>query len=207
MLKTAQLGKGVFKMNTKNISASKIATSKEVKNLLKIAKLASNTPQGKVDYVAIVLMVGAGLRIAEVADLKAQDCDLDAKVIIVRNGKGNKRREVVLASWVKEEIGGYLASLSSEAYLFSSNKSKGENPCNTATIHRRVKALMELAGCRDCVSAHSLRHSYATHALRSGISLACVRDMLGHSSISVTSQYLHIIGEDVDRLEKIGAPN
>jgi len=181
----------------------KIATSNEVKKLLKVSKERSVSEAAKSDYAAIVIMVGAGLRRFEVCDLMAADIDFSANLITVRHGKGDKRREVVLTDWVKTEIKDYIDTLAKTDYIFTTKRTHHKVAADKSALHRRVKALMKMVDCRDCVSAHSLRHAFATNNLRNGVSLAGVRDLLGHSSVSVTSEYLHFIGEDADRAKKI----
>jgi site-specific recombinase XerD len=181
----------------------KIATSSEIKKLLKISKERATSDAAKSDYVAIVIMVGAGLRRFEVCGLKVKDIDLAANLITVEHGKGDKRREVVLTDWVKSEIKDYISSLAKTDYIFTTKRTNHKEAADNSALHRRIKTLMLMADCRDCVSAHSLRHAFATNNLRNGVSLAGVRDLLGHSSISVTSGYLHFIGEDADRAKKI----
>lgn len=181
----------------------KIATINEVKKLLKISKSRASSDAAKSDHTAIVIMVGAGLRRFEVCDLMVSDIDFEANLITVRHGKGDKRREVVLTDWVKSEIKDYIDTLVKTDYIFTTKRTHHKVAADKSALHRRVKALMDMANFRDCLSAHSLRHAFATNNLRNGVSLAGVRDLLGHSSVSVTSEYLHFMGEDAEQAKKI----
>jgi integrase/recombinase XerD len=127
-----------------------------------------------------------GLRIDELLNLHTQDFYRDAsggyKVKVV--GKGAKERHI----HVPQELFYELNQLHTEGYLFRSNRGK---PMSTVAAHKILKKILSKTGVDSSVSWHWFRHSCASHSMKNGASLESIRKKLGHSSIAVTSVYLH----------------
>jgi integrase/recombinase XerD len=149
-----------------------------------IKKIIQNAVN-KRDRVLFELIYSLGLRMHEALNLCWSDFYfIGDKCYVSILGKGNKTRQnyVPIALYQK------LQSLNTSDYLFLSNRGK---KLSLRACDKNFKLACKRAGLSSEYSCHWLRHSHATHALASGKSLVAVRDQLGHSSIAITSKYLH----------------
>lgn len=142
----------------------------------------------KRDQVLIRLLYATGARISEVCGLTWVDVQTNGDTgQVTLHGKGGKVRSVKLspATWeALQELGAGVI----DGPVFVSQKG---GSLDAVQVHRIVKAAAKRAGLGDKVSAHWLRHAHASHALDRGANIALVRDTLGHSSLAVTSRYVH----------------
>jgi site-specific recombinase XerD len=136
-----------------------------------------------------------GLRVSEVINLRISDIISAEMKIRVRNGKRNKERYTLLSQKNLELLRVYwkkfgYKNYSPEDYLFISRQTK--KPLSNRCIeHAMDKALLK-AGINKKASPHTLRHSFATHLMNSGIDLVTIQALLGHSNMKTTSIYLHV---------------
>ena len=152
-------------------------------------------PIGLRDRVALELLYGAGIRVAELCRLDVDDVDLRAGRVRVM-GKGGKERLVPI---------GEPAVLAVRAYLRRGRTALAAGvPGHPLLINRRskrmgpreVRSLVEqyrqavLPGRR--ASPHTLRHSYATHLMEGGADIRAVQELLGHASLATTQRYTHV---------------
>jgi integrase/recombinase XerD len=155
------------------------------------------TPPGLRDRALLEVLYGAGLRASEVLSLRLQDVDLE--VGFVRTvGKGDKERVVPLGRQAVEAVQRYLqrgrpflgrpADLK-PPQLFLNQRGR---PLSRQGLHLVVTRYAQEAGLRRQVSAHTLRHSFATHLLEGGADLRAVQEMLGHADLSTTQIYTHL---------------
>ena len=167
------------------------------------------------DYYILKVLLETGLRVFECAALRVSDYRSGS--LIVRNGKGNKKRNVLLAKDTQKMLTEFLKIKSKvlkepvgeEDYLFVSERLK---PYTTRGIRKRVKHWFMKVGVSADLSCHSCRHSYVSHMLASGVDIVTVRDNAGHSSLAVTSIYSHAVKNDLGDLElyssdKVGKRN
>lgn len=143
-------------------------------------------------YEAIVMVIyGAGLRIAEALALEVSDIDGARGVIRVRHGKGNKPREAKLSpalhGWLRRYWKEQRPAL---PYLFAS-RSTGKAP-QAASVRRAVSKAASAAKITKHVTPHVLRHSFATHLLEHGTDVRVVGALLGHASLSSTMRYAQV---------------
>jgi site-specific recombinase XerD len=136
----------------------------------------------------VSLSYGAGLRVGEVVKLKPEDIDFDAGVGRVRHGKGDKDRPFILPECLKEELKRILDD--SEVYLFPGNK---RTHLSSRSVQEIVKTAAKKAGIQKKVHPHTLRHSFATHLLESGVDVIAVQALLGHNEVRTTMVYLHTV--------------
>jgi integrase/recombinase XerC len=171
--------------------APRVLSQGELKRLLRTPDRRSST--GKRDLAALVLMGIAGLRVGEVTRLRLCDIDLQSDRIEVRvRGKGDRVRRIALAGKNASPIRAWSATRGTgnggEPWLLAR---AGKPPgLAVASVDYLVRKNAAAAGLVN-VHAHALRHSAASHALANGMNLVAVRDLLGHSSVIVTSRYLH----------------
>lgn len=144
--------------------------------------------------VAMVLY-GAGLRISEALSLQLRDVDSTRMVLTVRHGKGDQDRQVGLSPVLLEALRIYWRAYRPQSWLFPGQT--GERPLGPSTIQRAVKAARIRAGIAKPASAHTLRHSYATHLMEAGTDLRVIQTLLGHRSLKTTAIYTHVTTERV----------
>ena len=145
------------------------------------------------------LLFDTGLRISEGADLKVGDIDRGCGVIHVRHGKGDKERLVKLGDRLYEMLRAHWQAvrmadphaepLSQDSLLFTSRA--GTRVCFT-TLRRALELAVQAAGITKPVTAHTMRHSYATTQLESGTDIRVVQAQLGHANISSTQIYTRV---------------
>ena len=162
-----------------------------------VRDLIINIANPKHRMVAMVLYSG-GLRLREATRLKPHDIDSQRMRIVVRGGKGNKDREVVLAQKLLEQLRNYYVVQRPKEWLFPGKDSA--KPMDERGIQKAIKKAARQAGIRKTVSPHVLRHCFATHALESGTPLPYIQRMLGHSSIQTTMVYLKVTSEGIDQV-------
>lgn len=140
----------------------------------------------------ISLLYGCGLRCGEVQRLVHTDIERCNKRILVRQGKGNKDRYVLLPAMVLKSLENYYHQYKPVRYMFETPTRPGY-PLHQRSIQSIVNAAMALAGfMAGKYTSHTLRHSYATHALDMGCDIHSIKTLLGHSKIETTMVYLHL---------------
>jgi site-specific recombinase XerD len=145
----------------------------------------------------LMIIYSAGLRISEAAHLKSTDIDSKRMLIKVR-GKGAKERYTLLSKVALEILRDYWKYYRPTEWLFPG--SPASEPISTVSIQRIFKKAKQQAGIIKIVSPHSLRHSFATHLLESGVGLHHVQLLLGHRSPKTTTIYLHVTRKDLARI-------
>jgi integrase/recombinase XerD len=146
-------------------------------------------------YHRVILMTlyGAGLRREELCRLKVEDVDSRRMVIHVRQGKGNKDRDVTLSPRLLEVLRAYWKWRKPKTYLFPSlYRKRPEQPIDSKTVWYAVREAARRAGIKKKVSPHLLRHSWATHLLERGTDLKTIQVLLGHVDLEATTIYLHL---------------
>jgi len=182
-----QYGKNELHVALPSISHDKalpeVLSQQEVKHILKMPKLLKHR-------LVLGLLYGCGLRNAELCNLKISDVDLDRKMLHVRMGKGRKDRYVPLCDMLVRGIRTYLKAECPTSYLIFSNKGGGQyTPRGVQWVLRQTR---KGSGLGKHITAHCLRHSYATHLLEMGMDIITLKDLLGHESILTTMTYLHV---------------
>jgi site-specific recombinase XerD len=150
----------------------------------------------------LMTVYGAGLRLNEACHLKSEHILSERQQIRVVQGKGNKDRYTLLSPRLLEELRRYWKWCRPAHWLFPASRNP-QAPMIDATGQRIFYRAVERAGLPDKGGIHSLRHSFATHLLEAGVEITIVQRLLGHSSLSTTSTYLHVRQE---RLAQIAGP-
>jgi integrase/recombinase XerD len=154
------------------------------------------------------VLYATGLRVTELVTLPLSAARRDARMIVVR-GKGGKERFVPLNNSAKQAMADYLAAMEAapnEAEAARSSKwlfpSFGESGHLTRQhFARELKELASAAGIPPrLISPHVLRHAFASHLLHNGADLRIVQTLLGHTDISTTQIYTHIVEERLKSL-------
>lgn len=136
------------------------------------------------------VLYGTGLRASELIGLRIRDIDSGRNTITVRQGKGAKDRQVPLSATLLQLLREYWKLYRPKEFLFENNRSDAQ--MSVRTVQAVFEHAKKASGISKKISAHTLRHSYATHLLEAGTDLLSIRNQLGHSSISTTTVYLHL---------------
>ena len=157
-------------------------------------------------YCLLEVLYATGLRVSELVALPLSAARRDARMIVVR-GKGNKERLVPLNDASRQAMADYLAATealkkknaAASKWLFPSFGESGH-----LTRQHFARDLKELAAASGLaprlVSPHVLRHAFASHLLHNGADLRIVQTLLGHTDISTTQIYTHVVEERLKSL-------
>ena len=178
-----------------------------------LAEEASASPQGQLRamrlYCLLEVLYATGLRVSELVALPLSAARSDARMIVVR-GKGNKERLVPLNEASRRAMADYLAAMEAlrgsraknatvSKWLFPSFGESGH--LTRQHFARDLKELAASAGLAPrLVSPHVLRHAIASHLLHNGADLRIVQTLLGHTDISTTQIYTHVVEERLKSL-------
>ena len=150
--------------------------------------------------LVITLLYSSGLRISELINLRIQDIVFDKNLIFVRGGKGKKDRTTLLADSTKQLIENYYRE-QNPRYWVIEGTTKAQY--SRTSVNKIIKRAALMAGIRQNISAHTLRHSFATHLLERGTDLRYIQTLLGHSSSKTTEIYTYVSNKS---LRKIKSP-
>ncbi len=141
--------------------------------------------------VAAITLGYSGLRISELCNLRLSHVDLENGFIKVVSGKGNKDRTVPISEKLETELRHYLDTLrpdvDSDRFFALSQTGKLSPVSVNKTLHETTEKL----GWKKRVTAHILRHSFASGLVKNNASIASVSKLLGHNDLRVTSIYIH----------------
>jgi integrase/recombinase XerD len=166
-----------------------------------IGQAEAEAKSGKGDamrmHALIELLYATGMRVSELVSLPASVLAQNGRFLIIR-GKGNKERLVPLSQAAIRAMRAYGEQLQEDGadspWLFPSNGKAGHLP--RQVFARDLKSLAARAGIRvAAISPHVLRHAFASHLLANGADLRAVQELLGHSDISTTQIYTHVLEE------------
>jgi len=201
----------------------KVLSISDVDRLLVCAKALADAPEASASqrlralrmYCLLEVLYATGLRVSELVSLPLAASRRDARMIVVR-GKGNKERLVPLNEPSRQAMADYLAAIealkqekknngpaskngSASKWLFPSFGKSGH--LTRQHFARELKELAAAAGLAPrLVSPHVLRHAFASHLLHNGADLRIVQTLLGHTDISTTQIYTHVVEERLKSL-------
>jgi len=188
-------------------SLPEFLTVEEVDRLL--AQADTSTVAGLRDRAMIELMYSCGLRVSELCGLRVSDLQMDAGCVQCV-GKGNKERLVPVGRRALDAVRAYLRGSrpkllgeGSSPFLFLNAKGR---PVGRIAYWKTLRDHGRRAGIRKALKPHMLRHSFATHLLDRGADLRSVQMMLGHSDISTTQIYTHVVEERLKQVYKAHHP-
>jgi site-specific recombinase XerD len=168
---------------------------------------------GFFDYVpslkyraALMLCYGAGLRIAEAVAVKVRDIDSKRMLIRVEQGKGRKDRYVMLSPRLLCVLRRYWRVARPRIWMFPSWRENKHLSAGALSVACRDAS--KQCGLTKRVTAHTLRHSFATHLLEGGTDTRVIQALLGHSRIDTTARYTkvstHVIAGTRSPLDALG---
>ena len=142
----------------------------------------------------LLTLYGAGLRRAELCDLKVRNIDSPRMMLRVERGKGGRDREIPLSPTLLTALREYYRWMRPQTYLFPGTRNgwRADVPITSKVVWDAVQFAVRKAGLDKHVTPHTLRHTYATHLLEAGADLRTIQLLLGHADLSHTTVYLHL---------------
>lgn len=153
------------------------------------------------DNLLLELMYSSGLRLSECINVKLKDINEFDRVIKI-NGKGNKNRYVVYGTVLEEKLKSYLEYKDKLNKIVDDNLilTKYGKKVSVSLVQKIITNKLQIIQRKHKISAHTLRHTFATHMLNNGADIKTIGQLLGHSSLSTTQIYTHI---SIDRMKDI----
>lgn len=170
-----------------------VLTKEEVKSII----LATGNIKHK---FLLSLTYGGGLRIGEVLGLELVDVRVGENLLYIRSSKGAKDRRVPLSDRMISMYKEYLMAYKPKKYVIEGQYG---GQYSQSSAQKVLKNACEKAGMDIRVTLHTLRHSYATHLMESGVGLRYIQEILGHQSPKTTMIYTHVSGR---RLSEVKSP-
>ena len=169
----------------------KVLSLEEVQNLI-------NCTNNIKHRCILSLLYSAGLRRAELLNLRIEDIDSKRMVILVRNAKGGKDRQTLLSKSVLDELRKYYKEYKPKEYLFEGMYGR---QYSGTSVGKLVTASAKRAGIRKKVTPHMLRHSFATHLLEDKVDLRYIQVLLGHNSSRTTEIYTQVATKHIQKIK------
>jgi integrase len=202
--------------------ATKILTRREIAAVLAdLMRKAPRSPGTRLNLVLFRLACCCGLRASEIAVLQIDDVrvGIARPHLRIRRGaaKGGRPRTVPLwwdagtladiTAWHGERAG--MGDASNAPFLDSHRPGRERCPLSRHTLRKRFRTACKALGPERlrALTIHHGRHTFISHALAGGRTLAEVRDAAGHANVSITSGYLHVAVEENDDVRKLFGPD
>ena len=178
----------------------KVRRSKKLPEILskeEVLELFDATNNLKHEF-ALKMIYGCGLRVGDATRLKQRDIDLNRYIVHIKRGKGRKDRLVPFPKSLEEMYKKYLKLYRPREYVL---EGQFGGPYSATSINNVIKRACDVAGIKKQVSAHTLRHSFATHIISNGGSIYLLKEILGHNSTKITQIYIHLNEQDINSVE------
>ena len=165
------------------------------KDILKLLSQPDfDTPKGKRDKAMLELLMDTGLRVSELISIKLSDINLQKRFLTVKAAKErtvpfDKKTQRYISEYIENGRAKLLQELPENGYLFLNVS--GETMSRQG-FWKVLKKYGEEAGITEELTPHTLRHSFAAHALKSGKDVKEVQAVMGHADISTTASYLEL---------------
>jgi site-specific recombinase XerD len=175
-----------------------------VEEIVAVMRAAGDGRQGRRLRGVIVVLWRAGLRIQEALALSESDLDRRRGALLVRRGKGGRRREVGMDEWGWEQLQPWLElrlELPVGPLFCVINGPTRGHPWSAAAVRADLRRTATTAGVRRRFAPHQLRHAHAVEMAHEGVPLIVIQRQLGHSNLGITSIYL----QGIDNAEIIDA--
>jgi len=162
-----------------------------------ISKLIDNAAIFK-HQMFFILLYATGLRLSEALHLKFEDIDRKRLQIRVRRGKGHKDRYIIFPNSLLPVLEKYFKYYRPHLFIFNGrvrNSQWSIRSAQEAIIQARRRAKIH-----QSVTAHTLRHCYATHHLENGTDIFTLQKQLGHKNLRTTARYIHLCNKSFTRI-------
>lgn len=165
----------------KEVKLPHVLTQEEVRDLLTATKNIKHR-------CMLLVLYSTGVRISELLNLRWSDFDPSKLQVFVHGGKGRKDRLTITSKMTIEYIRYYQEQYKTRKYLFEGPGGRYSPRSVNQIIHRSAS----IAGISKQVSAHTLRHSFATHLLEERVDIRYIQMLMGHESSKTTERYTHM---------------
>ena len=182
-----------------------------VEEIVAVMRCAGDSRHGLRTRALIVVLWPAGLRVSEALSLTESDLDPSRGSILVRRGKGGRRREVGSDAWAWQHLNAWLeirVAMRVGALLCVIDGPTQGRPWTPTAARATLRRLAATAGVRRRFAPHQLRHAHAVEMAREGVPLLVIQRQLGHANLGITSIYLQGIdsSEIIDTVHRRPAP-
>jgi len=184
-------------------------TVEPIRSINKINRIKGNLHKHKNprDLLMFTMGINTGLRISDILPLKLGDVK-DKKgdprdYIYLTEQKTHKQRKIVLNSEVKKALQIYFiksAKYNLDSHLFTSEKDDRNRPLTKVRAWQLINEWCREVGILERVGTHTLRKTLGYQMRKSGIAIEVIQEMLGHSSVGVTSRYIGINQEELEKI-------
>lgn len=171
-----------LKFAKKNKKIPTVLTREEINQLLNVVK-------NRKHKIILALAYGSGLRVSEIANLKVGNLRFLENLIQIKSAKGKKDRISILPINLNNLLVQLSAFKTFDQYVFESERG---GPLCKRSLQRIFEKAKKLSLINQEATFHSLRHSFATHLIESGVNIRYIQTLLGHSSIKTTEQYTRV---------------
>lgn len=174
-----------------------------VEEIVAVMRTAGTSTDGARLRALVVILWRAGLRVSEALALAETDLDARRGSIVVRRGKGGKRREVGMDTWAWEQLAAWLAprrAMPVGPLLCVIHGPTRGRPWSASSARAQLRRVAAAAGVRRRFAPHQLRHAHAVEMAREGVPLIVIQRQLGHTNLGITSIYLQGIDSAEIRL-------
>jgi site-specific recombinase XerD len=172
-----------------------------VEEIVAVMRQASDDRHGWRLRALIVMLWRGGLRIQEALALAERDLDARRGSLLVRSGKGGRRREIGMDAWGWEQLQPWLSTRIElpvgPLFCIIDGPTRGR-PWSDSGVRVEFRRLAVQAGVRRRFAPHQLRHPHAVELAREGVPLNIIQRQLGHANLSTTSIYLQ--GIDTEKI-------
>lgn len=182
----------------------------EMENLIKLIEAPSQFEKNKKvalrNRVMLEMLFSTGMRISELINLNKSQVDKTGRIFI--RGKGKKERFVYMTPRAQKHLNNYLEvrGETDSPYLFvpyrGKDASKKDKSISPNYLQEKIKRYRELLGINVPISAHTLRHGFATYLAESGANPAAIQILLGHESLDTTTRYVHASDRYAEKIHK-----
>jgi site-specific recombinase XerD len=167
-----------------------------VEEIVAVMKQAGDGAFGRRLRGLIVVLWRAGLRVSEALALTEGDLEIVRGSVLVRRGKGGRRREVGMDDWAWEQLRPWLETRVSlpigPLFCVIAGPTRGR-PWSSSQVRTALHETASRAGVRRRFAPHQLRHAHAVEMAREGLPINVIQRQLGHANLGVTSIYLQSI--------------
>jgi site-specific recombinase XerD len=164
-----------------------------IEEIIAVMRIVGDRADGHRLRALVVLLWRAGLRISEALSLQESDLDRSRGAVLVRHGKGGKRREVGMDRWAWDQLEPWLEirrQLPVGALLYVIHGPTAGRHWEASAARKQLRHAALAAGVRRRFAPHQLRHAHAVEMAHEGVPLVVIQRQLGHANLGITSIYL-----------------